>query len=115
MTQHKYQMSRASYYTPKHDLGVSGINSDYLKVLTTIDNPSHGQLQKFLRSLFDIFSDGENVDHDISSDENTIVKQNLGSNDNETRSLQDLENCANAAREIGICGQHKRINRTDEV
>ncbi|MCZ6805198.1 MAG: hypothetical protein O7D86_15070 [Proteobacteria bacterium] len=34
--------------------------------------------------------------------------------DNDSRSLQYLENCANAARETEACGQYEWINTSDE-
>lgn len=115
MTQHKHQMSQAYYYTPKRDLGVSGINSDYLEEFTPNTIRSHGQLRQILRNLFNVFSDEENNTHDSSSEESTIVRQISDSNDVETKTLQALENCANVARGIGACGQNKWIDRKDDV
>ncbi len=112
MTQHKHQISQAYYFTPKHDLRVSGINSDYLKVITPNKIRLNGQL---LRILFNVFSNRENNKHDSSCNEDTHVKQHLGRNDAENKTMRDLENCANAAREIGACGQTKSTNRKDET
>ena len=110
MTQHKYQMSQAYYYTPKHDLGVSGIKSDLLEEVTPNKIRSQGQLRQILQNIFNVFSNGENNTHDSSSEESTIVRQNTDSNDVETKTMRNLENCANAAREIGACGQTKWTN-----
>jgi hypothetical protein len=111
MTQHKYQMSQAYYYTPKHGLRVSGINSDHLEVITPNIIRSHGQLRQILQNLFNVFSNGGNNKHDNSGDEGTNVKQHSDSNDVENNAMQDLENCANAARETGACGQYKWVKK----
>lgn len=115
MTQHKYQMSQAYYYTPKHGLDVSGINRDYLEVISPNKVRSNGQLRQLLGNLFNVFSNGENNTHDTYCDEDNNVKQHLDSSDVEKKTMQDLENCANAAREIGACGLYKWINKTDEI
>ena len=115
MTQHKHQMSQAYFYMPKHDLRISGINSDYLEVITPNKIRSHGQLSHILCNFFNIFSNWGNNNDDSSSDENAIVRQHLNSIDLEAKTLRDLENCANTAREVGACGQIKWINKTDEA
>ncbi len=112
MTQYKYQISQAYFYTPKHDLRVSGINSDYLKVITPTKVRSHGQL---LGNLFNVFSNRENNNHNSSCDADANVKQHSDSNGVKNKTLRDLENCANATREIGACGQTKSTNKTDEI
>lgn len=114
MKQYKYQMSQANYYTPKHNLRVPGIYNDYINEPTLIKNRTHGQLQRFLLNLFNIFSSEENNKPAGSGDENIIVTQNPDDNNGATKSLADLENCANVARGIGACGQYKGTNKTDE-
>lgn len=112
MTQHKHQMPQAYNYTPKHELRVSGLKSNYLEVIMPNNIRAHGRL---LGNLFDVFSNRENNKHYISSDEDTNVEQHSGSNDVEKKNMQELENCANASREIGACGLYKWINKTDEI
>jgi len=115
MTQHKYQMSQAYYLAPKHNLRVTEINPNYLKETTAINNNSRGQVGNVLQHFLKLFANEEQSKHTSANDENIILKQNSIGNDDETRTLQDLENCANAAREIGACGQYKWINRKDEI
>jgi len=115
MTQHKYQMSQTYYHTPKHDLGVSGINVDYIEVITPIKVREHGQLRQLLGNLFDVFSNKESIKYDSPCEEDTIIKQTSDNNEVENTAMLDLENCANVAREIGACGQNKLKNKSDET
>jgi hypothetical protein len=115
MTQHKYQMSQAYYLAPKHNLRVTEINHDYLKETSAIKSNSRGQIGKVLQHFLKLFANEEHSKHTSANDENIILKQHSTDNDDETRTLQDLETCANAAREIGACGQYKWINRKDEI
>ncbi len=115
MTQNKYQMSQAYSYTPKSDLRFLAINSDYLELITPNKVRTCDQLRQSLHNIFNAFSHLENNKHESSCDKEINVQQGSESNDVQNKTMRDLEKCANAAREIGVCGQIKWINKTDET
>ncbi|GJM04485.1 MAG: hypothetical protein DHS20C09_04760 [marine bacterium B5-7] len=100
MTQQKYKIMRAHYYMPKHHLSIFDIDNNYLEGVASNEARSHGQLRQTLQNVFSVFSTGE---------DNTIAKQNADNTNAETKVLRDIENCANAAREIGVCGQNRWV------
>ncbi len=80
-----------------------------------IKDSSHGNLSALFQRLFKIFSHEEKnspIDNEkIASEfaDNTTEKK-----ENETRSLQQLEDCANAARETEAHDQYEWFNKSDE-
>lgn len=124
MAYNKYHMTKAHYINSKHDLPASILDTDYRTHNTSIESRSYGQLSKLLRGIFRIFS-SEDAYMDVGgrtasgtsrrgNNENSDVKNSAEIKDNETQSLLDLENCANAARETEACGQYDWIKSSDE-
>ena len=114
MAQHKYQMSQAYYLTPKHNLGVSDINSNYTNVITPNKVSKQGQIRQLLGNLFIAFTKEDSIKNNSSWEEATIIKELSNNNTVENSAMRDLENCANAAREIGACGQSKLRHKRNE-
>ena len=112
MAYNKLQLTKAYYSDVKHSMPVSILDVDYRKHATPIESRSHGHLSKLLQGLIRVFaSDEKNM---IASANNAAVRNSSEIKNDETQSLLDLENCANAAREAEACGQYEWINTSDE-
>ena len=68
---------------------------------------AHQQLRQTLRNIFPVFTTKKHNQQNDTGDKNTAAKQISDSKNITINFLRDIENCANAAREIGVCGQNK--------
>ncbi len=69
-------------------------------------------VRALVQGLFNMFIKKEN--NESVNIEKQYISHALEENENETSSLQRLENCANAARETGAYSQNEWVNKTDE-
>jgi len=83
--------------------------------------PSISNSYGYLTTLFQRMFKHEKKDSPITNETPTIElvgdtseKRNLGENEIEARSLQKLENCANAARQTEAASQYEWMDTTDE-
>ena len=80
------------------------------------ESQSQGHFSKLMHDIYSIFT-GEAKNSDVTTkNENMITQHNLEIDikENEKQSLNDLEICANAARETEAYGQYEWINTSDE-
>jgi hypothetical protein len=82
-----------------------------------VESHSEGHLSKLMHDIFSIFSSGDEKDNQVPTNNETMIFQHDLESDievNEKQSLNDLEICANAARETEAYGQYEWINTSDE-
>jgi hypothetical protein len=114
MAHNKLQMAKADQIDVEHNLPVSILDVDYRKHSTPIESRSHGHLSNILQRLFRIFTSENKIISNSANNGNTVDRKISEIRNDETQSLQDLEVCANAARETEACGQYEWINTCDE-
>lgn len=98
-----------------HDIGFKtglSISVPDFEYTNIVKNQSHSNSAGFLQMLFSMFANDEK--NTIINNESKTVKNTTSVKDDETQSLLDLENCANAARESEGGGQYEWINSSDE-
>ncbi|GEM_PF-2889578 len=99
----KFDMTKAHIIDIRHGLPLS-----------MPDSP-HGNLTTLFQGLFKIFSHEEKSSHIDNEKEPVELASNvMDKKDIETRSLQQLEVCANAARKTEAYDQYQLINKSDE-
>ncbi len=114
MAYNKIQMTKAHNIGVKDSLPVSILDVDYRKQSTPIESRSHGHLSNLLQRLFRIFTSENKIMNTSANNENAVIRNRSELKDDETQSLLDLENFANAARETEACCQYEWINTSDE-
>lgn len=105
MTYNKTHMAKIHFPLGKRPLTVSHTDFISLQQNDYFKTEKQGLVKSFIRRIHNLFTDKENKQHDIAVEQSTFNQLQTIDVDKETQSLNDLENCANAAREIGICGQ----------
>jgi hypothetical protein len=101
----KFDMTKAHTINVRHGLPFSmfGRKRPFL-----IKDSSHGNLNSLLHGLFKIFSHREkNSPIDNEKTESEFSNNVTEKKENELHSLQQLENCANAARKTEAYGQYE--------
>jgi len=114
MAYNKFQLTKAHYSDVKQTLPVTILDVDYHKQSNPIESRSHGHLSRLLQGLFRVFAGKEKNMITSANNESAVIMNISKIKDNEIQSLQDLEKCANAARETEAGGQYEWLNTSDE-
>jgi hypothetical protein len=105
----KFQTTKAHTIDVRHNLPFSMLHR---KQFIFIKNTPIENLSALFQGLFKIFSHKENksINNEKMPDEFADKVKVIKKEDNETRSLQQLENCANAARKTEAYDQYEWFN-----
>jgi hypothetical protein len=104
----KFQSKKALTADQSQNLPISMFGR---KQSNFIKKSSNKNLSHLFQRLF-LFNNKDK--NNLTDNKDFFVPNSSKTGNNETRSLQDIENCANAAREIEAFDQYDWINKADE-
>jgi len=101
-----FQTTKGQFTEIRHKLAISMLDH---KTPVLIEN-----LTGLLQRIFVFSNNKEKNNPDNKTSSTKFVGESAKKQKNEIRSLQHLENCANAARQTEACGQYEWVNKSDE-